>query len=108
MWIIQPPMRCPNGHEFGPHRALVGSVACLGLGGGHTTWTCQQHATPVYRLLGPSPQLSAPGLDARAMNRTTTPAGSISAASTRDDGVDHTGRRQPCALKHFLVVVGRS
>jgi hypothetical protein len=40
-WIIRPPMRCPNGHEFGPGRALVGYLACLGHGGGHTTWTCR-------------------------------------------------------------------
>ena len=36
-WIIHPPARCPNGHEFGPGRALMGYQACLGHGGGHTT-----------------------------------------------------------------------
>jgi hypothetical protein len=36
-WIIQPPSRCPSGHQFGPNRALVGHVTCLG----HTTWTCR-------------------------------------------------------------------
>ena len=44
---------------------------------GGYAWT-----TPVYQLLGPSPQVSVPGLDAGAMNGTTTPAGSSSAAST--------------------------
>jgi hypothetical protein len=28
-----------------PGEVLVGHQACLGHGGGHTTWTCQQHAT---------------------------------------------------------------
>jgi hypothetical protein len=40
---------------------------------------------PLYFLLGPAPAPSAyqaPGLDARAINSTTTPAGSSSAAST--------------------------
>ena len=39
---------------------------------------------PLYFLLGPAPtanQVPAPGLDARAINSTTTPAGSSSAAS---------------------------
>lgn len=36
--------------------------------------------SPVYQLLGPSPQVSAPGLDARATSRTTTPADGGSAA----------------------------
>ena len=31
-WIIHPPARCPNGHEFGPGRALMGYQACLGHG----------------------------------------------------------------------------
>jgi hypothetical protein len=47
-WIIQPPSRCPNGHEFGPNRALVGYQACLGHGGGHTTWTCRECDATVY------------------------------------------------------------
>jgi hypothetical protein len=39
-WIIHPPTRCPNGHRLGPGQVLVGHQACLGHGGGHTTWTC--------------------------------------------------------------------
>jgi Cutinase len=48
-----------------PAEVAIHSYA-LSTGGG-CAWT-----TPVYRLLGPSPQLSAPGFDARAMNSTTT------------------------------------
>ena len=47
-WIIHPPARCPNGHEFGPGRALMGYQACLGHGGGHTTWTCRTCDETVY------------------------------------------------------------
>jgi hypothetical protein len=47
-WIIHPPTRCPNGHEFGPGRTLVGYQACLGHGGGHTTWTCCTCDETVY------------------------------------------------------------
>jgi hypothetical protein len=36
-WITKPPTRCPNGHQLGPNQVLVGHVACLGHGGGHTT-----------------------------------------------------------------------
>jgi hypothetical protein len=43
-WITRPPARCPNGHPLGPNQVLVGHQACLGHGGGHTTWTCR-HAT---------------------------------------------------------------
>ena len=46
-WITHPPTRCPNGHPLGPGQVLVGHVACLGHGGGHTTWTAAP-ATPVY------------------------------------------------------------
>jgi hypothetical protein len=47
-WIIRPPTRCPNGHDFGAGRALVGYQACLGHGGGHTTWTCRTCDETVY------------------------------------------------------------
>jgi hypothetical protein len=43
-WITRPPARCPNGHPLGPNQVLVGHQACLGHGGGHTTWT-SRHAT---------------------------------------------------------------
>jgi hypothetical protein len=38
-WITHPPTRCPNGRQLGPGVVLVGHQACLGHGGGHTTWT---------------------------------------------------------------------
>ena len=47
-WITHPPTRCPNGHEFGACRVLVGYQACLGHGGGHTTWTCRTCDQTVY------------------------------------------------------------
>ena len=30
-----------HGHNLGPGEVLVGHQACLGHGGGHTTWTCR-------------------------------------------------------------------
>jgi hypothetical protein len=59
-----------------PAAVAIHTSYALSTGGGYA-WT-----TPVYQLVGPSPQISAPGLDARAMNSTTTPAGSSGAAST--------------------------
>jgi hypothetical protein len=47
-WIIHPPTRCQNGHEFGAGRALVGYQACLGHGGEHTTWTCRTCDETIY------------------------------------------------------------
>lgn len=47
-WITRPPTHCENGHEFGAGKALVGYQACLGHGGGHTTWTCRACDQTVY------------------------------------------------------------
>ena len=47
-WITHPPTRCPNGHTLGPGEVLVGHQACLGHGGGHTTWTCRTCDQTVY------------------------------------------------------------
>jgi hypothetical protein len=47
-WIIHAPTRCPNGHALGPQQVLVGHQACLGHGGGHTTWTCRLCDATVY------------------------------------------------------------
>jgi len=44
-WITHRPTRCPNGHPLGPNQVLVGRRACLGHGGGHTTWTCTCNET---------------------------------------------------------------
>ena len=38
----------PNGHQLGPGEVLVGHQACLGHGGGHTTWTCRTCDQTVY------------------------------------------------------------
>ena len=40
-WVTEAPTRCPNGHTLGPNQVLVGHVACLGHGGGHTIWHCR-------------------------------------------------------------------
>ena len=47
-WITHPPTRCPNGHTLGPGEVFVGHQACLGHGGGHTTWTCRTCDQTVY------------------------------------------------------------
>jgi hypothetical protein len=47
-WITHPPTRCLNGHEFAVGKVLVGYQACLGHGGGHTTWTCRTCDQTVY------------------------------------------------------------
>jgi hypothetical protein len=40
-WMILPPRHCPNGHQLGPNRVLVGHQPCSGgCHGGHTTWEC--------------------------------------------------------------------
>src|SRR5712672_374449 len=46
--ITHPPTRCPNAHTLGPGEVLVGHQACLGHGGGHTTWTCRTCDQKVY------------------------------------------------------------
>jgi hypothetical protein len=47
-WITRPPLRCPNGHQLGPNQVVVGHVACLGHGGGHTTWDCLECEAITY------------------------------------------------------------
>jgi hypothetical protein len=47
-WMTRGPERCPNGHLLGPNQVLVGHVACLGHGGGHTRWTCRTCDAVVY------------------------------------------------------------
>ena len=46
--IIRPPTHCPNGHQLGPNQVLVGHVACLGHGGGHTSSHCRTCDAVVY------------------------------------------------------------
>ena len=43
-----PPSHCPDGHRLGPGEVLVGHQACLGHGGGHTSWTCRVCDQTVY------------------------------------------------------------
>ena len=63
-WIIHPTTRCPNGHTLGPNHVLVGHQACLGHGGGHTTWTCRTCGATVY---GPPLNSHCTTLDGPAM-----------------------------------------
>jgi hypothetical protein len=46
--VDHPPTHAFPGHEFGAGRVLVGYQACLGNGGGHTTWTCRTRDETVY------------------------------------------------------------
>jgi hypothetical protein len=47
-WITEAPAHCLHGHALGPGEVLVGHQACLGHGGGHTTWTCRTCDATVY------------------------------------------------------------
>jgi hypothetical protein len=68
-WITHPPTHCPNGHTLGPGQVLVGHQACLGHGGGHTTWTCRQCDSTVY---GPPLNTHCTALDGPATVRIST------------------------------------
>jgi hypothetical protein len=73
-WIIRPPTRCPNGHQLGPGEVLVGYQACLGHGGGHTTWTCRTCDQTVYGP--PLKQAICSVLDGPALYASATELGS--------------------------------
>ncbi|MVU77437.1 hypothetical protein GPX89_09270 [Nocardia sp. ET3-3] len=48
-WVKPAPIFCPQGHQFGPDRTLVGWQACRGPGcDGHTAHTCQTCGEAVY------------------------------------------------------------
>lgn len=47
-WKLVAPSHCPNGHQLGPNRSLVGHAPC-GCGG-HTTWRCLRCETLTYGL----------------------------------------------------------
>ena len=69
----------PDAEEVTPAAVAIHTSYARSRSGGYD-WT-----TPVYQLLGPSPtapQVAGRELDARAVNSTTTPAGSSSAAGT--------------------------
>ena len=67
-WITHPPSRCPNGHALGANQVLVGHQACLGHGGGHTTWTCR---TCDQTTFGPPLNTHCTTLDGPATVRTS-------------------------------------
>ena len=61
-WMTRLPARCPHGHTLGAGQVLMGHQACLGHGGGHTTWTCCTcDQTVSGPPLNPTPRRS-PGL----------------------------------------------
>jgi hypothetical protein len=69
----------PDADEVSPAAVAIHTSYAVSNAGGYA-WTA-----PVYQLLGPAPsapQGPLPGPDARAVNSTTAPAGSSSAAST--------------------------
>ena len=70
-WITHPPTRCPNGHNLGAGEVLVGHQACLGHGGGHTTWTCR---TCDQTLYGPPLNIHCTTLDGPATVRISSSA----------------------------------
>jgi hypothetical protein len=46
-WMVVAPAVCPNGHQLGPERLLVGHQPCS-CPGGHTTWTCIECGAVTY------------------------------------------------------------
>jgi hypothetical protein len=68
-WMTQPPTHCPKRPPLGPNRVLVGHQACLGHGGGHTTWTCRVCDETVF---GPPLNTHCTALDGPAGVRITT------------------------------------
>ena len=42
------PTQAATRKPLGPNQVLVGHQACLGHGGGHTTWTCRECDPKVY------------------------------------------------------------
>lgn len=48
-WMTLSPTHCPNGHELGPGRVLVGHTPCsCDHRGGHTTWWCIECGAVTY------------------------------------------------------------
>lgn len=47
-WAEPRPVTCPNGHDLAPGRCLVGSIACLRVGGRHRTHTCRECDAIIY------------------------------------------------------------
>ena len=70
-WMTRPPARCPHGHTLGAGQVLMGHQACLGHGGGHTTWTCRTCDQTVY---GPPLNTHCHTLDGPAVVRISNAA----------------------------------
>ena len=83
-WITHPPTRCPNGHTLGPNQVLVGHQACLGHGGGHTSWHCRTCDAVVY---GPPMNKDCTALDGPAAVRISAGEVRLAADQVRDRGV---------------------
>ena len=47
-WMVRAPEHGARGHDLCPGEVLVVHQACLGRGGGHTTWTCRTCDQTVY------------------------------------------------------------
>lgn len=47
-WAEKPPARCPNNHELGPNRVLVGSQVCGAEHGHHRTHQCRKCGAVTY------------------------------------------------------------
>ena len=47
-WITHPPSDAPTATPSAPNQVLVGHQACLGHGGGHTSWHCRTCDAAVY------------------------------------------------------------
>jgi len=74
-----------TGHPLGANQVLVGHQACLGHGGGHTTWTCRTCDQTVY---GPPMNTHCTALEGPAAVR----------ISTRRDEIPNVGRAPNPAL----------
>ncbi len=71
-WITHLLARCMNGHQLGAGQVLVGHQACLGHGGGHSTWTCRTCDQTVY---GPPIHTHCAALDGPATVRISSHPG---------------------------------
>src|SRR3977135_3727647 len=92
-WITQPPARCPNGHPLNPNQVLVGHVACLGHGGGHTSWHCRTCDAVVY---GPPLTTHCTSLDGPGRIGGPSPSAFSSSTAVTSLGVARAGRLVRC------------
>jgi hypothetical protein len=65
--MVVPPKLCPNGHQLGPGKMLVGHQPCAGYcGSGHTTWSRNECGESIYH---PPTAAGCRLLDATAFKR---------------------------------------